>query len=300
MHFSFLTASFRIFYCISVPLWTHSLFAAAPAWLLVVQQCCHRTHQWLLPQMLSLASVTLRLMFSPWDELKQDTFEVQGKELEEDKSGRKQASDLHGNIFQMPPFLSFKVQGLMKEMSLFQQYFLTTHCQKSSMCPSFHVCACFTWNGNVLLLSFPMINYVLGIKHLASPPFKRQEDNAHLSKSLCCLQLEFACVNLHPKVIQATGGGWCCRINLPCFVFLCIFLLQILWRVMKFYTIQEWQKRLVCSLCCRLQRSRSDEIDLKITNAEIICIFFTCFSPLLGASNYSQCHIFNFFSAKRV
>lgn len=41
------------------------------------------------------------------------------------------------------------------------------------------------------------------------------------------------CVNLHPKVTQTTGGDWCNLVNLPCFVFLCIFLPQILWRVMK-------------------------------------------------------------------
>lgn len=58
-------------------------------------------------------------------------------------------------------------------------------------------------------------------------------------------------------------------------------------------------KTLVCSLCCQLQRARSDETDLKITSPEIICIF-SCFPLLLGASNYSQCHIFNFFSPKRV
>lgn len=32
-------------------------------------------------------------------------------------------------------------------------------------------------------------------------------------------------------------------------------------------------KTLVCSLWCHLQRARSDETDLKITNSEIICIF---------------------------
>lgn len=302
MHLSFLTASFRTFYCISVPLWAHSLFAAAPAWLSVVQQCCHHTHQWLLLQMLSLASVTLRLLFSPWDELKQDTFEVQGKELEEDKSGRKQASDLHGNIFQMAPFLSFKVQRLMHNRKcLYSSNISWPPTVRTLQCVmSFHVCACFTWNGNVLLLSFPMINHILGVKHLASPPFKSQEHNADLSKSLCWLQLEFACVNLHLKVRQTTGGGWGHLIKLPCFVFLCIFLLQILWRVMKLlHNTRMTVKTLVCSLCCCLQRARSDEIDLKITNPEIICNFSHVFLLYLEPRTTASATYSIFFSSKK-
>lgn len=119
-----------------------------------------------------------------------------------------------------------------------------------------------------------MINHTLGAKHFASGPFKSDKDNAHLCKSLCCLWLELACVSLLPKVTQTSGGGWCQLINLPCFVLFCIFLPQMLWRSWNFYRIQEWQWRLwFCSLCCWLQRARSDETDLKITSPEIICIF---------------------------
>lgn len=186
--------------------------------------------------MLSLASVTLRRLFSPernWN--KRDTFEVQGKELEKGKSGRKQTSGLHGNIFQMAHFLSFKLQRVMHNRKcLYCSNISRPPSVRSLQCVmSFHVCACFPWNGIVLLLHFPVMNHILGAKHLASGPFKSEGDNAHLCKSLCCLWLELACVNLHLKVTQTAGVGWCHLINLPCFVFLCIFLLQILWRVMK-------------------------------------------------------------------
>lgn len=229
---------------------------------------------------------------------KQGMFEVQGKELEEDKNGREQASGLHGNIFQMAHFLSFEVQGLMHNRKYLYSsnisWPLPVRSLQCVMC--FHVCACFTWNGNVLLLSFPNINHTLVVKHLASPPFKSEEDNAHLCKSFCCPQLEFACVNLHPKVTQTTGGGWCHLINLPYFVFLCIFLPQIIWRVMKLsQNTRMTVKTLVCSLCCWLQRARSDETDLKITNLEIISIFSHVFLFYLEPPSTASATYSNFF-----
>lgn len=70
MHLSFLTASFRNFYvsqflCGLIHCFCSSSMAVSGAGVL------HHIHQWLLLQMLSLASVTLRLLFSPRDELKQ-------------------------------------------------------------------------------------------------------------------------------------------------------------------------------------------------------------------------------------
>jgi len=60
-------------------------------------------------------------------------------------------------------------------------------------------------------------------------------------------------------------------------------------------------KTLACSLCCWLQRVRSDKLDKtdsKIRSHKLISVFFICSPPPFEASVYSQEHIFVFFSQK--
>lgn len=145
----------------------------------------------------------------------------------------------------------------------------------------FYVGVWFTRNGNVLLPSFPVTNHTIRASHLASCAFKNEGNNAHLCQSRCYLWLQLASVHLHPKVIQTTGGGRCWLSNF--FVcFYALFLLQLPWRLMELLqNTRVTVKSLDCSLCCWLQRVRSNETDLKSRSHKIISVFsFVCFLHL--------------------
>lgn len=113
-----------------------------------------------------------------------------------------QSSGFHENNFQTAHFLSFEVQRLMHNRKfLYFSNIPWPPTVRSLQCVMFlYVGAWFTWNGNVLLPSFPVTNHTIGANHLASRAFKNEGNTAHLCQSHCYLWLEVASVHLHPKV----------------------------------------------------------------------------------------------------